>query len=370
MRGSEAALLTLLRGLDRREVVPFLFTSNEGLAQLAEVSGVETIVHPMPEIMIDGSYVRLQVRLWAQTVQRMASFIASNNIQLLYCNGGSTCQVGYYAGKARSIPVICHLHSPYNRRYILFYRFHRASEVIFVSKAIQKRILGKQEFLGDSQVVYNGVDTVRFEPAKERNPTWRQRLSIPERAVVFGQVSSIISRKGIDVLLRAFQLVQRRYPDSRLVLVGDGPDETEFVKLSEQLGTSKNVVWTGNQTNTLPYYQHVFDVSVLASRSDAFPLSVLEAAACGLPNIGANVDGIPESILDGKTGFLFEREDHEMLAEKMSVLIRDPELRKRLGQAGRQVAMEQFSMGRYCADIQEIILKQADKSVSLRKRRS
>lgn len=364
MRGSEAALLTLLRGLKREEVLPFLFTSNEGLAQLAKASDVETAVHPMSEIMIDGSHIRLQFWRWAQTLQRMVSFITRNNIQLLYCNGGSTCQVGYYAGKMTSRPVICHLHSPYDRRYILFYRLHRSTEVIFVSKAIQKSILGKQAFLGNSQVVYNGIDTTRFEPAKECNSIWRKRLSIPETAVVFGQVSSMISRKGIDILLRAFQLVNQRQIDSYLVLVGNGLEEKEFVQLSEQLNISKNVVWTGNQTDPLPYYQHVFDINVLASRSDAFPLSVLEAGACGLPNIGANVDGIPESVLDGKTGFLFERENYKMLAEQMYALIRDPELRKRLGQTGRQVVLEQFSMVRYCNDIQGIIVKQINGGAS------
>jgi glycosyltransferase involved in cell wall biosynthesis len=233
-----------------------------------------------------------------------------------------------------------------------------ATKAIFVSKAVQSSVLKKQEFRATSDVIYNGVDTAKFKPSNYRDPSWRERFALPVHSVVFGQVSSLICRKGIDILLYAFQLVSRQHPETRLVLVGEGPERDKYMATARRLGINDKVVWVGQQADPLPYYQHVFDINVLASRNDAFPLSVLEAAACGLPNVAANVDGIPEAIEDGRTGLLFDRENHEMLAAQMSTLSCTPNLRKNLGMAARQVMVEKFSIERFCTAVQDTIVGQ------------
>ena len=358
VRGSENALLTAMHGLDKGVVSSSLLTSNSHLMKLASEHGIQSDFCPMPEIMIDGFSIKLQIVRWLRAFFRIVSYIKQNDIQVLYCNGGSTSQVGHYAGKYCGIPVVVHLHSPYTRRYILLYRFHKASKVVFVSKSIENTIRGKQPFEGQCEVIYNGVDTNRFQKAAVNDSSWRVKLEIPVSAVVFGQVSSLITRKGIDILLRAYQLALQKNPNLRLVLVGEGPDRAQFAQLADELEISKCVVWTGNQTDPLPYYQHVFDVNVLASRSDAFPLSTLEAASCGLPSIGANVDGIPEGVIDGRTGLIFPGGDFASLAEKMLLLAADSSLRAKLGEEASRIARERFSMSRYCQSIQKVILEQ------------
>ena len=357
LRGSEIALLTLLRGLDRDRFNPFLITSNLQLAKAAAEESVSTFVRSMPEIMVDWPDVKLRFGLWARATNFTRAFVRTNDIGLVYCNGASTCQIGYYAAKLNGIPVICHVHSPYGRRYVLFNRLHLASHVIFVSKAVEESVRRKCRFKATSEVVYNGVDLKRFRRASSLDLTWRQALAIPRDAVVFGQVSSLIPRKGIDILLRAFQLLARHCPQSRLVFVGDGPERSEYVRLAESLGIGREVVWTGHQPDPLPYYQHVFDVNVLSSRNDAFPLTLLESAACGIPAIATKVDGIPEAIDHGRTGFLFDREDHEALSQKMLILARDSRLRTDLGRAARARALDHFSEARFCDAIQNAIDK-------------
>jgi L-malate glycosyltransferase len=355
IRGSENALVTLLRGLDKTRVTPVLVCSSEALAELAQANGIKAICCPMPQIMIDGSETRLQFWSCIKTVKKLASLTRKLGIQLIYCNGGSACQTGYYVGKFCRVPVIGHVHSPYNRRYILLYRLHRLSKVIAVSQAVRKMMLRKQRFSGPCDVVYNGVDIARFCPSNQREAVWRERLGFSEDCVVFGQVSSLISRKGVDILLRAFRMLSIRNPHVRLLLIGDGPQRQSFSALSQDLSISDKVHFLG-ETNPLPYYQHVIDVNVLASRSDAFPLSLLEAAACGLPNIGSAVDGIGEAISDSENGFLFEVGKQEILAQKMSLLAGEPTLRAELGQRARRTAMQRFSSEQYCTSIQQIIL--------------
>ena len=361
IRGSENALLTLLRGLDKTRITPVLVCSSEQLAALARISGIRAICCPMPQIMLDGSETRLQFWRWLRTIKFLVALARGAGIRLVYCNGGSACQVGYYVGKLCRLPVIGHVHSPYNRRYILLYRLHRLSKVIVVSQAVRKMMLFKQSFRGTCDVVYNGVDTNRFCPSNQRNLVWRERLGLAQNCIVFGQVSSLISRKGIDILLRAFQKVSIGHPSARLVLIGDGPQRQSFAGLSESLSIADKVTFLG-ETDPLPYYQNVIDVNILASRSDAFPLSLLEASACGLPNIGSAVDGIGEAITDSENGFLFEVGKEEILAERMSLLATEATLRAQLGHRARQIALQRFSSKQYCTSIEWIIQDQLEHS--------
>jgi glycosyltransferase involved in cell wall biosynthesis len=359
MRGSENALLSVIQGMDKRAFAPHLICGNPLLVSAAREAGAAASLHCMPEIMVDGMHFRLQFLQWARTVRRLASYARQHKIDLIYCNGGSTTQVGYFAGKTAGVPVVSHIHSPYNRRYVLLYRFHRVAKTIFVSEAIQKSICAKQAFRARCEVVYNGVDIDRFSPVQVRNAAWRERFRISVDAIVFGQISSLISRKGIDVLLDAFQSVCARHANARLLLVGDGPERAKFVAHASRLGITDKVIFAGNHQDPLPFYQHVMDVNILASRSDAFPLSVLEAASSGLPTIGSAVDGIPESVLDNGTGMLFQSENAASLAEKMSTLLLDETLRCTLGLAARQTAIRRFSMHAYRSSIERIIRQEA-----------
>lgn len=367
IRGSENALLTLLRNADRNRIAPSLLTSNDLLAGQAASYGIDAAVWRMPEVMIDGTYRRLQIGRWFKDVLRIRSLVKRKDVDLLYCNGGSTHQVGYYAGKLAGIPVISHIHSPYNRRYILLYRLHRASRVIAVSKAVQRNLAGKQAFRSTQDVVYNGVDTEHFQPAARTDPSLKHKLGLPADSLVFGQVSSLIPRKGIDVLLNAFRIASLRNPAIRLVLVGDGPQSATYVKMAAELEISDKVIFAGNQPDPLPFYQHVFDAHILASRSDAFPLTLLEAASCGLPNIGADVDGIGEAIVDSKTGFLFQSERYDVLAGKMNLLVEQIDLRRQLGEAARKLAVTRFSVQQYCRSIERIILKETARTEFLQR---
>lgn len=360
MRGSEIALLTLLRGIDRARIDPILLTSNAQLADAAAPYGIRTFVRPIPQIMIDLPTVKFPVALWYRTVRSLCALIRSHGIEMIYCNGGSTCQIGYYAGKFCKVPVISHLHSLYDKRHVFLYRLHLASHVIFVSKSVEKFVRSKHEFRATSEVVLNGVDLTRLHPLASRDLTWRDRFNIPRNATVFGQVSSLIPRKGIDVLLRAFQQVSHR-PEAYLILVGEGSHRDEYARLAGELGITDRVIWAG-QTDPLPFYQNVFDVNVLASRNDAFPLTLLEAAGCGLPSLAANVDGIPEAIDDGQTGLLFEPGNPYALAEKMIALIDEPQLCKTLGAAARSRALSCFSVERFCDSIQRIVIRHVNAS--------
>lgn len=359
IRGSEKALLTALGGLDRSKVTPYVLCNHQILADEVAKLGIETIVYPIPQIMIDDGNVSLQFLQWVATLRKVLQLSRRWEIDLLYANGGRPCQVLYTAAKFARLPLICHIHVGYDARYILLYQLDRAGKVIFVSRENELSMCGRRRFRGHHEVVYNGVDTDRFAPPTTKIPKFRERWSIPFSSFVIGQVGSLIHRKGTDLLIRAFQIVHSRHPEARLVLVSDGPYRQQLEILARELEVEESVTFTGYVDDTLPFFQHVFDVHVLASREEGMGISLAEGAACGLPSVGANAGGIPEVVIDGRNGLLFDRENHQMLAERICQLIDDRRLCKQLGVAGRELALERFSVQAFNDSILRIILETA-----------
>jgi L-malate glycosyltransferase len=362
IRGSENALLTLLRGLDRSKFTPFLLCDQPALLEAARKEGIVASLGRFPNIMLDSDTLRLDFFQWFRMSRTLRSLIRENGIQVLYSNSARPCQVAHYVARWNKLPLICHLHASYNRRYVLLYRLGLVTHLIFPSHAVEDYLRRKQPDLPPSDVVYFGPDPSRFHPPSRRESRWRDELGIPADAIAFGEVAFLVPEKGVETLLRAFQIVNAKDPRVHLVLVGDGPLRQKLADLARELSLETKVHFTGYQPEPERYYQHVFDVNVLASRKEALGISAVEAAACGLPCIGANVEGIPETIEGGVSGMLFESGNQQELAVKMLEMAARPELRRTMGEAGRRLVEQRFSRRAYIESIQRIILKCAAKS--------
>jgi hypothetical protein len=356
IRGSEMYILNLLAGLDRRRFEPLVVCDEEVFArEVQRRAGITPFRQKLPQIMMDGNERRFEIATWVVAVYRIARIIRKHRIALLYCNNGRPMQAAYYAARLTGVPIICHVHCPYEKRYVYLYRLYRADKMIFPSKAVEAHITGRKKFRKPFETVYYGLDLVRFAPAEQRDSRLRLSLGIPADAVVIGQVGSLIERKGVDVLLRAFARLYGEEKNAYLVLVGSGVDEPRFRSLAQSLGVMDRLRFAGEHSVADDFYKHLIDINVLCSRNDALPYSLLEGAACGLPCVGSNVDGIPEEIIDGHSGHLFPREDPEALANRLLLLLRSAELRKSFGINGRKMMESRFSMENNLQRIQEIM---------------
>jgi len=360
IRGSEVVLLYILKGIDKNIFSPFLMCNQSAMANEAEKLGVPTFLTSIPEIMIDKNYIKLQFIKLTKLVFKIIKLSKTHKIDLIYCNSGLPSQAGYYASKLLKIPMICHIHAPYTYRYIFLYRFYKAQKVIFVSKAIKEEITGKINFQNNGEVIYNGIDTNLFLPVEQKDPQLKLNLGIDLDTVVIGQVGSLIFRKGVDILLKAFERVNKRYPKTHLVFTSSGPDENTFVRLSRELGCKKNVTFTGYVDNVPNYYKHIFDINVLASRAEGLGISLIEGASCGLPCVGSNIPCIAEIIENNHSGLLFEKENIPMLAEKLELLIANPSLRKTMGARGREIVGEKFSIDTFTKRINDTLKNQVN----------
>jgi glycosyltransferase involved in cell wall biosynthesis len=140
---------------------------------------------------------------------------------------------------------------------------------------------------------------------------------------------------GVDAILRAFALIQQRFPDASLKVAGDGPCREALHELAAELQL-RNVQFVGTVTRErMAELYNEADCFLNGSRIDNQPLSILEAFASGLPVVTTNAGGIPDVVADGVTALMVEVDDHEALARGAIALLEQPELAHRIINAGR-----------------------------------
>lgn len=300
-----------------------------------------------PELMIAGvRETSLPVAAYIKALSRLKALVERSNPAFLYCSGGLPCQLAVPVGRMLDVPVICHFHHPAIRRALYLWLVRFADRVLFPSRFVQAH--ARRDLRNPGQVVYNGIDLTRFRPAGSKIAAWREQLGIPRDAVVIGQVGALIAHKRPDFLISAFRsLLRRAAPRLHLCLVGAGPMEKALRSRVNDLGIAGNVTITGYVDDVLPYYQQVFDINVLVSREEGLGIAVLEGSACGLPAVVADCTGLPETIVENRTGLLFDLHDEETLERHLLRLAESPALRAEMGRAGMVFVGERFSSVAY-----------------------
>jgi glycosyltransferase involved in cell wall biosynthesis len=187
------------------------------------------------------------------------------------------------------------------------------------------------------ETLYHGVD-----PAAVRG--WaasdgvRQELGIPQDAPLVGMVGNFRHGKGHDVLLEAAIRVRRAIPGVRFVLVGHGPLEADIRRRSRDLGLDETVIFTGAREDA-PRVAGAFDVFALPSSSEGLAIALIEAMTLGRPSVVTRVGGLTEVVEHGKQGLVVEPGDTDALADAIVTLLRDIDLRRHLGEAGKERAL-------------------------------
>ena len=268
------------------------------------------------------------------------------------------------------IKIVLHMHNDWLTQLdhaVVERRLRQVNLFIGCSEYITNKLkISFPKFASRCHTIHNGVDDKHFDSSK--NHTKNNKCDA-KRLLFVGRVSP---EKGVDVLLDAFNKVVGCYPEAQLKIVGsqslasiesaiamsdDSQSDlasfysgTYFSHLQEKLSSSaaNQVTFTGNVLNLklLSHYQNA-DVFILPSVWDEpFGMTLIEAMAVGVPVVATQVGGVKEIVKEGKTGLLVERGDASALAEAILHLLSDEDLRKAMGQAGRQRVVELFSWER------------------------
>jgi glycosyltransferase involved in cell wall biosynthesis len=193
-----------------------------------------------------------------------------------------------------------------------------------------------------SLVIYNGIEPDLYR-AREHRESVRRELGLPTEAVAVGLVGRLVPLKAHDLLLEAVVPLVDKHPNLRLLFVGSGPHLEQVRQKASDLGLERRVLFTG-QRQDVPRLLQALDILAVPSRREAFPVTVLEGMAAGLPVVASRVGGIPEAVIDEGTGLLIRPGDEQSLSRALDRVIEQPELRRKLGEAARERVTEHFSM--------------------------
>jgi glycosyltransferase involved in cell wall biosynthesis len=228
-----------------------------------------------------------------------------------------------------------------------------------VSSSVAERILA--DHLGRPERIRvlgpgssTGVDLVRFsQKTGASSAQVRRAHHIPLEAVVIGFVGRLTRDKGVDDLARAFGMLNERWPDTVLVVVGNYEDrDRPAVETSRMFSTHPGVRHVGWQADVIPFMA-AMNIFCLPTYREGLGNVLLEAAAMGLPTVTTNATGACDAIIAGKTGLQVPIGDPDALAAALATLVRDPSLRKEMGRAGRAWVCERF-------DQNDVFRRQAD----------
>jgi glycosyltransferase involved in cell wall biosynthesis len=295
-----------------------------------------------------------------KTLLMLKNILQTEKPDILHCHRHSASIFGVLAGITEKIRVISHVHGLHRtrslqRRFTNWFILRRIDKIITVSESVRHDVIETNWALDTSKVVTvkNCIDLTMIDDIKISKTDARRKLGISDR-VVFGTVGRLVPTKGQTYLIEAFSRIQEKIPDSRLMIVGDGPLLNKLTKQAEELKISSKVFFTGYRDDVLEIIRGI-DVFVLPSLAEGLSIALLEAMASRLPIIASNVGGIPEVFSDSHCGRLVPPKDVAALTAAMiEIDMLDDDQKRGLGKEGRKKIEEEFTADVMVRQIQEI----------------
>lgn len=226
--------------------------------------------------------------------------------------------------------------------------------VICVSEGV-RRVAERREGLerDRTRVIHNGVGDPPRVPDRAAAEL-RSELGFPAGAPVVGMVANLNRAvKGVDRFLAAVPTILEEVPETRFVVVGGGEGEADLRAAAREAGVADRVSFPGYRPDVETFYA-IMDVSVLTSLSEGLSITLLESMRRGLPVVATRVGGNPEVVVEGETGYLVPPDRPAAFAARVVELLRDPELRERMGEKGRARVREAFALDAAARSYREV----------------
>ena len=354
LNGAERMLLDVIRGLDRGKFRSLLTLPRTGLLQrMAEETGIATRVLPMKWSLTERSKTWKQplTRAWNfPGVIRMARLIRNEAVDLVVSNT-SAIWTGAFAARRAGVPHVWFVHEILDGKNPLLSHILGRKALVRRMDKLAVRIIANSrasarsfEGTGKAVVIGNGIDT-RRRPAPDL-AALRVSLGLGEGVEALGVIGKIYPGKGQKEAVLALDLLKRCRPDVRLLVVGEVKDRGYAAEVGEtvrRLGLEKNVIFSGFRED-LSGILALLKVLILASTVDSLGRVGLEAMAAGTPVVAVAAGGLPEVVIDGRTGVLVESADPARIAEGAARVLDDPELARAVTEGGRKFVEENFSL--------------------------
>jgi glycosyltransferase involved in cell wall biosynthesis len=374
MYGSSKVLLQAVTALKARGHKVCVVVSEKGpLTEALELEGIETKIIRLGILRrryLNALGLLNRVCVITRAFFALKKLCKQNQIDIIYTNTAPVI-IGGILSKFTGIKNVWHLHeilepSSFMHRFFGWLINTTAQKVIVVSGAVYNNWAGRIDACKMVKV-YNGfeasdinVDVNVGANANNINPL-REQLNLNDNTVLVGMVGRVNLIKGQFYFIQIAAAAKAAGLNCHFVMIGDAYKGYEYLypQLESQiaeLGLQNTITNLYYQPNAVSLIQQL-DIFVLPSiKPDSFPVVILEAMAAGKPVIATNQGGAQEQIDDCVSGFLVPVNDATIAAQKLGVLVNNPDMRTQMGQAGAKKLQEQFSLATFNKNIVDQIV--------------
>jgi L-malate glycosyltransferase len=223
------------------------------------------------------------------------------------------------------------------------WKYGRVDCFVAISDAVRDRLVADGIPRQRTTVVHEGVDVERIVHLPTASV--HAAFYLPTHAPIVGNIGALVPQKGQHHLIDAAAIVVRAVPDSRFVICGEGELRPALEEQIKRKHLERHVFLAGFRPDVLELLKG-FDLFALSSLQEGLCTSLVDAMAASKAAVATRVGGVPEVVADGETGFLVPPRDHEALADRITMLLKDDARRARMGEAALKRARERFTMDR------------------------
>lgn len=220
-----------------------------------------------------------------------------------------------------------------------------------IDQAVAAGVCGRKK----CRTIYSGMDIEPFTPGRHDRDSIRKSWGVRDGEIVVGTVARLFRKKGYEQLIPIMERVARKFPLARFVWVGDGAQRPAYEAELKRRGLFERTTMTG-LVSPARVAEHVagFDILAHPSQWEGLPRAVVQALLMRVPAVAFAIDGTPEVVLDQKTGRSIELNDLDAFAAALCELAERPEVRSRMGAAGRELCRERFDARKMVEDLERL----------------
>ena len=347
------------RGYDTTLVAGKLARGEDSMAYAAQELGVPVVSIPQLHRELSPVYDPVSVKRLVDEIRRVRPHIVHTHTAKAGAVGRLAAML---AGDARP-PVVVHtfhghvLHGYFDPVRTEFFReterflARHTTRLIAVGPEVRDDLVG----LGVAPperftVIRLGIDLESRLRDEGAGADLRRLFGVPPDRFVVGWIGRMTGIKRVPDVLATFRRLLDHGVDAELCLVGDGPERPQLEQRARDLGIARRTLFAGYQREIAPYFD-LFDAFLLPSANEGTPVVAIEALAAQRPVVATRVGGVPDVVREGVDGFLVDVGDVDGLAGRLAELARDPELRRRFGEAGREAVVPRYRVSRLLDDV-------------------
>ena len=348
--GAQLNTIYTLQHLDRGLFEPILITGAEGklLPEAFNINALNT--HVIGDLVRELNPVKdFKAFISIMKILRNIAKKSNGKKVIVHTHSSKAGIIGRWAAYFSSVTTIIHTfhgfgfndYQNYFKRKLFIYLERISAKIsdklIVVSKANMVKALklriGKEN---QYTLIRSGIKIIDFSEAKVSKHEARKNINVTDESPLIGCISCFKPQKDLISFIQIAKEVNKKLPDTKFVLVGDGEQRGQIECEIKKLGLENSFLLLGWRKD-IPVIMRAIDLLLHTSLWEGLPRVFPEAMASGVPIIATRVDGAEEAIENGKNGYLFLPEEKKIMAEKIVELINHPELLHELGNAGRNM---------------------------------